>query len=103
MGADTVIAGAMARPGQGPPAATRRIYSCEVLGVAEGESGEWAHILFSSGDAYEFTAMSAIAGALVLHEEGDHINPRERGGILTPGFAFHGSTWTERLVAEPFG
>merc|ERR1712224_642178 len=46
--------------------------------------------------------MCAVEGALVLCEEVDQIGQRERGGILTPAYAFHGSTFLDRLKAHPF-
>jgi len=84
--------------GQGPQRADRANSSVTVFAAAEGENGEWAHAMLSSGDALDVTAAAAVAGALVLVEELDTLEPRERGGVLTPAFAFHGSTWFERLT-----
>uniref|UniRef100_A0A7S0AA36 Saccharopine dehydrogenase NADP binding domain-containing protein n=1 Tax=Pyrodinium bahamense TaxID=73915 RepID=A0A7S0AA36_9DINO len=94
--------GEQPRPGEGPPPETREIYSTEVYGVAEAESGEWAHVHYSSGEAYEVTAMACIAGAMVLVEELSLVKPKERGGIITPAFAFHGSTWIDRMTQTSF-
>lgn len=94
--------GQNAEPGDGAPAATRKIFSAEVYGVAESESGEWAYGHYTSGDAYEVTAMASIAGALCMVEELDRIQPKQRGGIITPAYAFHGTTWIERLTSTPF-
>uniref|UniRef100_A0A7S4R3I8 Saccharopine dehydrogenase NADP binding domain-containing protein n=1 Tax=Alexandrium monilatum TaxID=311494 RepID=A0A7S4R3I8_9DINO len=85
----------------GPAAALRAEGSMQVYAVAEGENGDWAHGHCRSGDALEVTVLAATAAALVLVEELDAIRPRERAGVLTPAFAFHGSTWAERLLAGP--
>jgi len=94
--------GSQPPPGRGAPAATRAVFSTEAYAVAEAESGEWAHAHYASGEAYEVTAMTAIAGAMVLVEELDRVRPRERGGVLGPAFALHGSTWIERILEVPF-
>ena len=58
-------------PGQGPPARTRQMYGSEILGVAQGESGEWAYARWTSGCAYEVSGMAAIAGAMVLANDAE--------------------------------
>lgn len=88
--------------GQGPPAATRDQYYSEVFAVAEGENGEWSYVRFTGPEAYEVTAMAGIVGALVLAEEEDAVKPKLRGGVVTPAYAFHGSTFVERLEAKSF-
>mmetsp|Transcript_60911 Transcript_60911/g.178054 ORF Transcript_60911/g.178054 Transcript_60911/m.178054 type:complete len:1008 (-) Transcript_60911:146-3169(-) len=87
----------------GPAAAARAGSSTEAYAVAEGESGEWAHGHCKAGDAVEVTVLAAVSAALVLVEELETIKPRERAGVVTPAFAFRGSTWAERLSARPVG
>lgn len=99
---DTQDSGQMPLPGSGPPPNTRKLYSSEVYAIAEGENGEKAHAHLAMGEAYELTAMYAVAGALVLCQELDVAKPKERGGILTPGYAFHGTTWADRLKEDRF-
>ena len=55
-------------PGQGPPARTREMYGSEIIGVAQGESGDWAYARWTSGCAYEVSSMAAVSGALILAE-----------------------------------
>mmetsp|Transcript_116168 Transcript_116168/g.339757 ORF Transcript_116168/g.339757 Transcript_116168/m.339757 type:complete len:996 (+) Transcript_116168:60-3047(+) len=88
--------------GAGPTSAARARNSMEIWGVAEGENGQWANARYSSGDAFEATAMAAVAGAMVLVQELEIVRPKERAGVLTPAMAFHGSTWIERLKAHAF-
>jgi len=89
--------------GGGPPAAARATCYTEAYSVAEREDGEWVHVHYEGPEGYEVTAMSAVNGALCMLEEAELLKPKERGGVLTPAFAFHGSTWIERLGARPFG
>eukprot|EP00930_Biecheleria_cincta_P096977 TRINITY_DN88737_c0_g1_i1.p1 TRINITY_DN88737_c0_g1~~TRINITY_DN88737_c0_g1_i1.p1 ORF type:complete len:474 (-),score=87.72 TRINITY_DN88737_c0_g1_i1:65-1486(-) len=70
--------------------------------VAQGESGEWAHVRITGPDALEATAMCIVAGAFVLLDEADQINQKDRGGVLTPAYAFHGSTFVDRVTSKPF-
>jgi len=90
--------GALPWPGHGPPAETRKLYGAEVIAVAQGESGEWAHARWTSGCAYEVSAVASVSGALVLAE----MQAECRGGVLTPAYAFHGTTWIDRIQAVPF-
>mmetsp|Transcript_9429 Transcript_9429/g.22235 ORF Transcript_9429/g.22235 Transcript_9429/m.22235 type:complete len:476 (+) Transcript_9429:45-1472(+) len=90
--------GEQPKPGDGAPPQTRSIYFSEVYGVAESEGGEWAYAHYTSGEAYEVTAMASITGAMVMVEELDLVRPKERAGVITPAYAFHGSTWKERLT-----
>lgn len=85
----------------GPAAAARAEGCVKATALAEGENGSWAHGSCKAGDALEVTVLSAVAGALVLVEELETIKPKERAGVLTPAFAFHGSTWADRLAAKP--
>lgn len=94
--------GEVPRPGEGPPPETRAKYFSDVYAVAEGENGQWAHVHYVGPEAYEVTAMCCVTAALVLVEEADKVNPQERGGIVTPAFALHGSTWIQRLQALAF-
>eukprot|EP00438_Fugacium_kawagutii_P022495 Skav233625 [mRNA] locus=scaffold492:3166:11578:+ [translate_table: standard] len=55
-------------PGHGPPPETRKLYAAEILAVAQGESGDWAYGHWTSGCAYELTAIVSVAGAIVLAE-----------------------------------
>mmetsp|Transcript_136789 Transcript_136789/g.381308 ORF Transcript_136789/g.381308 Transcript_136789/m.381308 type:complete len:468 (+) Transcript_136789:74-1477(+) len=96
------MAGAAPQPGGGAPRAARAGCRSEAFALAEGEGGAWAHVRFLGPEAYEVTAMAAIAGALVLLEESESVRPRERGGVVTPAFAFHRTCWIERLAEKPF-
>lgn len=89
-------------PGQGPPSPTRDMYYSEVIAVAEGESGDWAHVHYMGPEAYEVTAMTCVAAALALVEEPHRLQPESRGGVLTPAFALHGSSFIQRLEAHGF-
>merc|ERR1712045_827648 len=100
-GKNAVKLGEAPEPGSGPPKETRAMCFSEAFAVAEGENGEWAYVHFTSPDAYEVTAIASVAGALTLIEEIDDLKPR--GGILTPAYAFHGSTWVDRLQERGFG
>merc|ERR1711972_662135 len=66
----------------------------------EGENGEWAYVHFTGPDAYELTVITAVAGALTLVEEIDDL--KSRAGVLTPAYAFHGSTWVDRIQERGF-
>lgn len=46
--------------------------------------------------------MCAVTGALVLHEEKGKIDQTARAGMVTPAFAFHGTSWIERLQSCGF-
>eukprot|EP00931_Biecheleriopsis_adriatica_P102215 TRINITY_DN77211_c0_g1_i1.p1 TRINITY_DN77211_c0_g1~~TRINITY_DN77211_c0_g1_i1.p1 ORF type:complete len:483 (+),score=100.58 TRINITY_DN77211_c0_g1_i1:34-1449(+) len=89
-------------PGNGPNRKARGEGSMDLFALAEGENGKWAHVHITGPDPLEATAMCAVAGAMVLLDEGEEIRQRERGGVLTPAYAFHGSTFIERLMATPF-
>ncbi|CAK9069517.1 unnamed protein product [Durusdinium trenchii] len=84
-------------PGFGPPKELRKLYGAEIIALAQAESGHWAYARWTSGCAYEVSAMCAVCGALVLAEEAGGA-----GGVLTPAFAFHGTTWIDRLQEVPF-
>ncbi|CAE7404189.1 unnamed protein product [Symbiodinium natans] len=43
-----------------------------------------------------------VTGALVIVEEQEPIQPARRGGIVTPAFAFHGTSYVRRLEAQAF-
>jgi len=98
-----VAGGRGPKPGQGPPPETRLMYYSDVYAVAEGENGSWAHVHYTGPEAYEATAMSCVTAALTLAEEGERLQPASRGGVLTPAFAMHGSSFVERLQAVSFG
>ncbi|CAE7928475.1 unnamed protein product [Symbiodinium necroappetens] len=97
-----VAQGQMPKPGEGPPPETRAQFYSEVFAVGEAEDGRWAHVHYTGGEAYEVTAMAAVTGALVIVEEEEAMQPLRRGGILTPAFAFHGTTYVHRLAACAF-
>jgi len=99
---EAVKRGQYAPPGGGPTQAARANGSMECFATARSEAGDWAHVHFRGPDVYEITAMCAVTGALVIIEELDSLRPRERGGVLTPAYAFHGSTYVERLMATPY-
>lgn len=86
-------------PGLGPPKATRQLYWAEIIAVGQGESGAWAHARWTSGCAYEVSAMVTVAGALVLAEELS--SDAGRAGLVTPAMAFHGTTWVDRILKAP--
>lgn len=94
--------------GQAPPQGlgntpeVRALYYSDVYAVAESESGEWAYVYHEAPDTFEVTAISATAGVLTLLEELNHVKPEERGGCVTPAYAFHGTTWIERVEAHNF-
>jgi len=95
--------GSVPPPGVGPTCAARTFGATECWGVAEGENGDWAHVHFIGPDpGGDFTAMSAVTCALVMIEEADMINSKSRGGVVTPAYAMHGSTFVDRLVSTPF-
>eukprot|EP00931_Biecheleriopsis_adriatica_P073764 TRINITY_DN47991_c0_g1_i1.p1 TRINITY_DN47991_c0_g1~~TRINITY_DN47991_c0_g1_i1.p1 ORF type:complete len:539 (+),score=118.73 TRINITY_DN47991_c0_g1_i1:148-1764(+) len=97
-----VSQGIMPKPGAGPPKETRALYYSEVLAIGEAESGKWAHVHYTGPEAYEVTAMAAVTGALVLVEEESSVQPSSRGGVVTPAFAFHGSSYMQRLESVGF-
>jgi len=99
---EAVQRGQFAPPGGGPTRAARAEGGMEGFALAEGESGEWAHVHYRGPDCFEVTAMTAVTGALVMVEEAEEIRIKERGGVLTPAYAFHGSTYAKRLSAAPF-
>merc|ERR1712217_1004426 len=86
--------------GSGPPKEMRAVSFSESYAVGESEKGEWAYVHFTGPDAYEVTAIAAVAGALTLVEEIDDLKPR--AGVLTPAYAFHGSTWVDRIQERGF-
>ncbi|CAE7261986.1 unnamed protein product [Symbiodinium sp. CCMP2456] len=87
-------------PGQGPPARTREMYGSEIIGVAQGESGDWAYARWTSGCAYEVSSMAAVSGALILAERKGR--ERARSGVVTPAYAFHSSSWIDLMLSVPF-
>ncbi|CAE7446057.1 unnamed protein product [Symbiodinium necroappetens] len=97
-----VAQGQMPKPGEGPPPETRALFYSEVFALGEGEDGRWAHVHYTGPEAYEVTAMAAVTGALVIVEEQEAIQPAKRGGIVTPAFAFHGTSYVQRLEANAF-
>merc|ERR1712060_696460 len=99
-GKNAVKMGEAPEAGDGPPLEKRALTGSESYTVGEGENGDWAYVHLTSPDAYEVTAIAATAGALTLVEEIDDLG--SRGGILTPAFAFHGSTWINRIQSRAF-
>jgi len=97
-----VAQGQMPKPGEGPPPETRALFYSEVFALGEGEDGKWAHVHYTGPEAYEVTAMAAVTGGLVIVEEQEAIQPARRGGIVTPAFAFHGTSYVQRLEAHAF-
>jgi len=89
-------------PGCGAPQKARAMCHMESFAVAQGAGGEWAHVHFTGPEGYEATALAAITGALVMVQESELIKPKERGGVITPAFAFHGSSWIDRLGQRSF-
>merc|ERR1712151_474090 len=100
-GKNAVKLGEAPPAGHGPPAETRAFSGSESYAVAQGENGKWAHIHYTSPDAYEVAAIASVAGALTLVEEIDDIQPR--GGILTPAYAFHGTSFFDRVQERGLG
>merc|ERR1712217_996770 len=92
-GKNAVKLGEAPPAGHGPPAETRAFSGSESYAVAQGENGKWAHIHYTSPDAYEVAAIASVAGALTLVEEIDDIQPR--GGIISPAYAFHGTSFVD--------
>merc|ERR1711972_120665 len=74
----------------------------EGFALAESEKGEWAYIHYKGPDCIETVAITAITGALVMVEEADDIRIKERGGVVTPAYAFHGSTYVKRLAEKSY-
>merc|ERR1712146_564980 len=54
-------------------------------------------------DPYELTAMNMVTGAMCMLEEYHLTQPQDRGGVLTPGYAFWNSTFCERMEKFPWG
>jgi len=100
---DGLMKGQAGRPGYGAPRETRKLSRSESFVCAEGENGEFAYANFNAGESYEFTAMAAVNAALVFCEEEDIVRPRERGGIVTPAFAVHGTSWEKKLSEQTWG
>mmetsp|Transcript_126860 Transcript_126860/g.370931 ORF Transcript_126860/g.370931 Transcript_126860/m.370931 type:complete len:473 (+) Transcript_126860:112-1530(+) len=100
---DGLMKGQGGRPGYGAPRETRRLSRSEAFVVAEGENGEHAWANFNAAESYEFTAMAAVNCAIVLCEEEAVVRPHERGGVVTPAFAVHGTTWAEKLADQTWG
>uniref|UniRef100_A0A7S2D7P4 Saccharopine dehydrogenase NADP binding domain-containing protein n=1 Tax=Alexandrium andersonii TaxID=327968 RepID=A0A7S2D7P4_9DINO len=100
---DGLMKGSGGRPGYGAPRETRRMSRSESFCAAEGENGEFAYAHFTGPEGYEFTSMAAVNGAICLCDEQDMIRASERGGVVTAAFAFHGSTWRDRLAEQTWG
>jgi len=100
---DGLTKGVGGLPGYGAPRETRALSRSEAFCAAEGENGEYAFAHFTGPEGYEFTAMAAVNGALVFCEEAETVRAGERGGVVTPSFAFHGTTWRERLAEQTWG
>jgi len=87
-------------PGQGPPARTREMYGSEIIGIAQGESGDWAYARWTSGCAYEVSSMAAVSGAVILAARKGR--ERARSGVVTPAYAFHSTSWIDLMLSVPF-
>jgi len=99
---EAIAAGQIPRPGEGTTVEMRGFYYSNCWAIAEGENGDWAHLNHIGPDTYEITAICTIVGALTLAEEQDVINPGgSRGGCLTPAYAFHKSSWFDRVEEHP--
>lgn len=91
------------KPGQGPPKKTRELACGRHIAIGQDKDGEWAYVDVSTPDpGYDMTAMGIVHGALVLATESEIVKPAERGGVVTPAFAFHGTSWLEQLQASTF-
>uniref|UniRef100_A0A7S1QRN1 Saccharopine dehydrogenase NADP binding domain-containing protein n=1 Tax=Alexandrium catenella TaxID=2925 RepID=A0A7S1QRN1_ALECA len=99
---ESVHRGERGIPGLGPGRAVRSGIRSESFVVARGESGEWAHVHYLGPEVSDATAIPAVAGALVLLEEAEKLRAEERGGVVTPAFAFHGSSWVQRVAGQRF-
>jgi len=97
---DGLMKGAGGRPGYGAPRETRLLSASHCWAIAESVDGKWASARFDGPEGYEFTAQAAVNGAIVFVEEQDKVRASERGGVVTPSFAFHGTTWRERLAEQ---
>mmetsp|Transcript_120563 Transcript_120563/g.257474 ORF Transcript_120563/g.257474 Transcript_120563/m.257474 type:complete len:539 (+) Transcript_120563:66-1682(+) len=95
-----IKSGAGGTPGMGPGRNMRAAIHSESFFVAQGEDDNWAHVHYQGPEVSEVTALVVVTGALVLVEELESLLPL--GGVLTPAFAFHGSTWIERVVKRSF-
>mmetsp|Transcript_11840 Transcript_11840/g.27004 ORF Transcript_11840/g.27004 Transcript_11840/m.27004 type:complete len:473 (+) Transcript_11840:81-1499(+) len=89
-------------PGTGAPRETRILSKTEEYAVAEAEDGTKAYVHFEGPEGYEVTSLLCISGALTLLDEAYEVNAAERGGVVTPAYAFHGTTWLERANAMTF-
>mmetsp|Transcript_113231 Transcript_113231/g.352942 ORF Transcript_113231/g.352942 Transcript_113231/m.352942 type:complete len:424 (+) Transcript_113231:68-1339(+) len=98
-----LMTGTGGRPGYGAPRETRALSRSEVITVAQGENGEWATSHFNGPEGYEFTAIAVVCGALVFLDEADTVNAAERGGVVTPAFAFHNTQWAQLCEANSWG
>lgn len=93
----SVLTGDNCPPGMGSSVEARGLFYSDYYAVAAAESGVFAHVHHTGPDTYEITAICSVSGALCMVEELDDMEPSERGGCITPGFAFHGTTWIERV------
>mmetsp|Transcript_35127 Transcript_35127/g.65046 ORF Transcript_35127/g.65046 Transcript_35127/m.65046 type:complete len:1007 (-) Transcript_35127:245-3265(-) len=75
----------------------RALHYEHVYAVAEAESGEQAYVYLDGPDAMEMSAICSTAGVLTLLEELDKMKPEERGGCVTPAYAFHNTSWIDRV------
>lgn len=100
---DAVKRNAAFKPGDVPSKECRAMSGAEQIGIAQGKNGEWAHVHMTGPDpGVDFTSICAVTCAIVLVEETASVNPEERGGVLTPAYALHGSTWIQQLQAYSF-
>merc|ERR1712110_104392 len=88
--------------GMGAPRDTRKLSRSEQFATCESEDGRKGYVHFRGPEAYEVTSMLAIAGAFTFVEEPDLVNAAERGGVVTPAYAFHGTSWLDRLANYTF-
>lgn len=100
---DGLMKGTGGIPGHGAPRETRRMCRSEAWAVGENEKGEWGYVHLQAPEGYEFTSMAAVNGALVMIQEEHLIKPTERGGVVTPAFAYHGSTFFDRMKEQSWG
>jgi len=94
--------GKVPKQGEGPSKALRSLGFTSNYAIAESESGVCGEVLITGPDPLEVTAMSAVAGALVLVEEVEAIRSTDRGGVVTPAFAFHGSSYSSQICAHRY-
>jgi len=88
--------------GKGAPRETRIHSKCELYAAVEGEDGKKGYVHMMGPEGYEVTSMFAIAGAFTFIEEADEVNAAERGGVVTPAYAFHGTKFLERCGGWTF-